>query len=374
MTSILFIVPSLARAGAEAQVIDLINGLQSSEYNKHLLTFENNYALIDRLNNDDVTFYKLTRKNKNDLSIAKQVAELIDANHIKIVHCTLMSAFRIGWLSVLLAKQKPKLVAAIHTTKNRSIKDELLGQLFYRWLMRFCSLIIFVCEIQRNYWENKYKSIKKISETIYNGVDPDYYCPEKFTSVGEELLTTLSIPKGAFVVCHIAGFRQEKGHHILIDAFEEVLRQHDAYLIFAGDGLLKDKIYKEAQDRGLINNVRFIGWVTDVRPVLAASNISIIASTAVESFSIAMLESLAMGVPMVATDIGGTKEAVINEVTGLLIQPNNVEQLTIAMNKMVNEPEKRKRMGANARQMVISAFSKDSMVNKTASAFKKLVV
>lgn len=371
---ILFVLPSLSRAGAEIQTINLINGLSIEKYEKHLICFENDLSILGLLDQDNVGFYHLPRHGKMDFSVIKGISKIIDQKQISLVHCSLQIAFLMGWLGIRISHRKPKLISALHTTINRNFKLELFDWLLYQWLMRSCDKIICVCNNQKNYWVRKFPALKKLTQTIYNGVDVNYFSPAGHASLAEQLKLDLRLPDDAMVIAHIAAFRPEKGHHILLSAFAQITSScPNAYLVFAGDGLLKEVIMKQSEDLGLQERVRFLGAVADVRPLLAMSNLAVIASTAVETFSIAMLEAMSMQVPLIATDIGGTSEAVIAEVTGYLVPPNNIRALQEALLTAIGEPHVLIRLGNQARQYVVENFTKDKMIKQSDAVFSAVI-
>lgn len=371
---ILFVLPSLLRAGAETQVVDLVNGLDYTEFKKYLLTFETNLEQIDRLDHAHVKFIHYLRKSKFDLGVIREIARIIDEEKIDLVHCSLQIALFMSVLGVKLSNRKPPLVLAVHTTVNVSRRDEWFDKFVYQWFMRMCSKVIFVCNAQKAYWQSKYPFLRKSSQVIYNGVDTDYFDPSKFLEIGLEFRQTLGIPQDGRVVCHVAGFRPEKGHVILLGAFSEVLETvPNAYLIFAGDGPLRAVIADMVRERGIEEQVRFLGSIADVRPVLAASDISVLSSTAVETFSIAMLESLSMQVPMIGTDMGGTAEGVLHDKTGMIVPPGNQEELACALAALLIDDGKRRAMGEAGRKLVKEKFTKLNMVQETAAVIEQCI-
>ncbi|TCV83440.1 glycosyltransferase family 4 protein [Sulfurirhabdus autotrophica] len=371
---ILFVLPSLLRAGAETQVIDLVNSLDSTKFKKYLLTFEANLDQYDRIDHDHVKFIHHPRRYKFDFGVIREIARIIDEERIDLVHCSLQIALFMSLMGVKFSKRKPSLVLAVHTTVNVSRHDEWFDKFFYQWLMRICSKVIFVCGAQKTYWQSKYPFLRKRSQVIYNGVDTDYFAPAKFLDIGLAFRGTLGIPEEGRVICHIAGFRPEKGHTILLNAFSEVLKAvPNAYLVFAGDGPLRVEITHLVQEMGIEERVRFLGSLADVRPVLAASDVSVLSSTAVETFSIAMLESMSMKVPMVATDMGGTSEAVLHDETGVIVEPGDQGGLAKALANLLIEDRKRIAMGDAARTLVKNKFTKRNMVEETASVIEQCI-
>jgi glycosyltransferase involved in cell wall biosynthesis len=212
------------------------------------------------------------------------------------------------------------------------------------------------------------------SEVIYNGIDPAFFDPEQAIDRGIALRERLGISKDAKVACCIARFQPEKGHLILLNAFKQVLSHlQNGYLILAGDGILRAELEKCVQELGLADNVRFLGSVGDVRPVLAASDVSVIASTAVETFSIAMLESMSMKVPVVGTDIGGMSEAVIHGVTGFVVPVGDKDALAQTMLLALSNDEMRHSMGAAARNLVERSFTRAEMIEQTERVIEKII-
>lgn len=359
----MFVVPSLRRAGAETQAIDLINNIDQLKFNKYLYTFENEIDLIDHLNQEQTKYFHRQRRSKYDLSIVRYLASIIDSENIEIIHCTLLFSLLIAWLAIRISKRKPRIVISIHTTTQRSFKYSLQEKVLYQWLLRGCTRIIFVCNKQRDYWVNKYSFMKNMSLVIHNGINSDHYKRNRFSMQANDLLKSLSIPDESFVICCIAGFRREKGHINLLTAFSYL--QNKPFLLLAGDGEEKSTISKLVTSMGLNDRVRFLGNVSDVRPLLAASDVSVLASTAVETFSMAMLESMCMEVPVIATDIGGLSEAVITGKTGILVKVGDINTLRAAFEKTMRNTDEVAMMGQAARKLVIKQFSRDLMVKKT---------
>ena len=364
-TRILFIVPSLCRAGAETQVVNLVNGLDDQLFEKHLLCFEMDLALKPRINNT-VNFHHIQRTSKYDISLGKKAGLLINKYSIDLVHCSLQIALLIGWLGIRFSNCKPPLIVALHTTINRNLKAEILELFLYQWLMRSCKKVVCVCESQKRHWENKFPFLEERTQVIYNGVDTDHFSRYQVKEQAEQLRASLDIPQDAKVICHIAGFRPEKGHALLLEAFQAVLDSFkNVYLIFAGDGILHLQIMELVEQMSLTGNVRFLGAVSDVRPLLTISDLSVISSTAVETFSIAMLEAMSMEVPLVAVDIGGMSEAVITGKTGYLVPAKNPQALCQRLLDALNNDQQRKLFGLQARQYIVERLSSQLMIKQT---------
>jgi len=143
--NILFIVPTLGRGGAETQLIDLVNAIDLIRFNKIIVAFDKNSEQLSRINSQTVDFYQYARASKYDISIFWKLARLIDEKEIDVIHCTIQVSMLVAQIAALLAKRKPKILVVIHTTVNVTKKYELADRLLYRYLMRRCQCIIFVC-------------------------------------------------------------------------------------------------------------------------------------------------------------------------------------------------------------------------------------
>ncbi|WP_320041120.1 glycosyltransferase [uncultured Desulfobacter sp.] len=308
--NVLFLLPSLKRAGAETQMVDLINNINRKEFNIHVVTFLNDFSLLKRLNTKDINYQYIPRRSKFAVGYLFSLKTFIKKHNIRLIHCTIQFSLLVAWLSlaITLFKKKIKLICAIHTTINVRLKGDLIDRFIYSKLLRQCEEIIFVCRAQRDYWVAKYPELKKASKVVYNGVDIRRYDPEICEVQGTRLIESLNISPECRIIACIAGFRPEKRHDKLLRVFARL--PNDYRLLLAGDGPLKQEMEDYATQLGVMERTYFLGNMSDVRPVLAVADITVLASTAVETFSIAMLESLSMNTPVIAPDIGGLKEAI----------------------------------------------------------------
>ncbi len=364
----LFLLPSLRRAGAQTQTVDLLNAMGDG-FSRTLVVYESNLDQLSRLDRDRTEFIHIQRRSLIDFNLVRRIARIIDQQEIQLLHCTLQFTLLMGWLAMRFSRRKPALVASIHTTRNVSLKEELLDRLLYRRILRSCEKIIFVCNSQAGYWRGKFPELGDKAAVVYNGVDPVRFSPDKAVDSGRSLRLSHNIGANSFVFCCIAGFRREKGHDLLVRAFAEV--GEECHLLLAGEGEFRPGTEAMVRGLGLSARVHFLGNVEDVRPVLAATDVSVLASTAVETFSIAMLESMAMEVPLVATDIGGLKEAVLPGRTGELVPPGDFIALRKAMVRRLDDRRGTAGMGRQARKEVLRRFTVEKMREDTEQVLRE---
>ena len=367
MMKALFIVPSLRRAGAETQIVDLVNALRDPEIQCQLLCFQPDLSQRDRIPGA-IRFHHVPRRSKYDITYISGIARIIDEEEIDVVHCTLEFSVLVGWLSILRARRKPHLIGAIHTTLIRNLKEQLHDRLIYQWIFRQCDSIVFVCQKQADFWLERYPFLRKNSVVIHNGIDLARFSGNCCDEKASVFAGRLAVPDNAYIISCIAGFRPEKRHDLLLAAFHRL--DTNAHLYLAGEGSLRPSVESLIDQMGLQDRVHFLGNIEDVRPLLLATDITVLASTAVETFSIAMLESMAMGVPMVAPDIGGLSEAIVHDQTGWIYPAGDVDRLAGLLAKGAQDRAKLKAMGALARQRVEKYFSRDVMAESTASLLR----
>jgi glycosyltransferase involved in cell wall biosynthesis len=364
--NLMIVVPSLVRAGAETQAVDLANGLAKRGHHVHMCSFEPQLNQRVRLN-EKVEFHHFRRKSKFDRELVASLARLIDATSVQLIQGVMQYASLYAWRASMKSALQPVVMATIHTTKNVGLKEELQDRLIYRHMLRKLPRILFVCQNQRSHWVQKFAELEQKSEVVYNGVDPVIYQREAHIAQALGLKEHLNIPENALVFSCIAAFRREKGHELLLEAFATL--PPEAHLILAGDGICRPHIEQLVQQAGLTHRIHFLGNVPDVRPVIVASDATVLASTAVETFSMAMLESMALGVPVIAPDIGGLAEAIEHGKTGFLFRVGDTKALSACLIEAARDRTCLAQLGEYAAARVLERFSLETMVSGTEAIY-----
>lgn len=189
---------------------------------------------------------------------------------------------------------------------------------------------------------------------IVNGVSSSTFVPSKMN--GSAVRARLDIDPEEFVLVCVARLAEEKGIDILIRALSQVLRQGvPCKCIILGDGALKEKLQQKANSEGLWGHVFFEGFQPDVRPYLQAGSAFILTSR-LEGLPISVLEAMACGLPCIVTNVGGSAEAVKDQITGLVIPPASVEAAAEAILYLATNPDKRLEMASKTREEVKRCF------------------
>lgn len=172
----------------------------------------------------------------------------------------------------------------------------------------------------------------------------------------------LGADQNSFVVGCAARLSAEKNHSGLLEAFAQLLRDEPRSLLAcAGDGPLGDALRAEAEGAGLSERVRWLGPVENMRQFYSALDVCVLNSTR-EGLPLALLEAMSFGIPVVATDVGGVGELLVEE-AGLLVPPQAPEVLARALKSLVAQPELAKKLGRNGKARIRQSYSIDEMVD-----------
>lgn len=206
---------------------------------------------------------------------------------------------------------------------------------------------------------------------IYNGVAPRAAAQASRARARR----ALDVPEQRFVILSVANLIPYKGHADLIDALA-LAAPHlpaDWELVCVGrDDGIGASLRERARAAGLAENCRWAGQVEDVDVYLQAADVSVLASHG-EGFSNALLESMAAGLPVVATAVGGNSDAISDGVDGLLVPPRAPRALGDALSRLAEAPGLRARLGERARARVTDAFSEERCVDLYAQLYDNII-
>ena len=357
---ILFIVSSLCVGGAEKHTVALANHLNSDRFESHLCYLKPVEALLPQVRAElRQRILSLNVKRRIDMAAARALRRYIEERDIDVVVTTNEYPVLYAQLALTGCKHPPRLIQVFHTTDLDRLKSKI-QMLLYRPLFRRCDLLVFVSDKQRQHWHEKALYGKR-DIVIHNGVDLQRF--QGYADMAQQVATrqALGLSEGTYVVGICAAFRPEKAHVDLLEALQRLhARGIEATALFIGDGSERRNIEARIGALKLGESVIITGFKADVRPFLSICDVVALTSHAVETFSIAALEAMAMGKPLVLTRIGGAEEQVIEGQNGFLFEAGDIPALTGALSKL-QDPALRETMGLASRQRVESLFSEQRM-------------
>jgi len=221
--------------------------------------------------------------------------------------------------------------------------------------------VIFVSEGQRRYWLSGGFMNGDKTKCIYNGIDVDHYKDDYSREERLEFRRKLGFTETAYVVGICARLHSGKKHTELIAALETVRRAGiDAKVLIIGDGPERANLESLIKSKGLEQHVVITGFQKDIRPFISVSDCIALTSQA-EAFPLSIIEGMAMGKPVISSEVGGTPEQIEHGVTGLLYKSGAIENLAKYL-KVLSDPALRTKMGERARQAACDRFSLGSML------------
>lgn len=230
-----------------------------------------------------------------------------------------------------------------------------------RWTAKITDVLVMLTpQEMKEHLELRIAPPEKFT-VIHSGVDMEECDPERFPrSAGRKVLR---IDENKTVIGTVGRLTAIKGQDVLIRAAAELAKTRaDVLLVILGAGELQGELEKQVQYSGISEIVRFLGWRPDVCRVMSAFDIFCLPSLN-EGMGKVVVEAMAMGLPVVASDVGGIKNLVGDGENGLLVPPGNASALAAALDSMCNNPQKRRLMGASGRQKAPS-YSAAAMVAK----------
>jgi len=189
---------------------------------------------------------------------------------------------------------------------------------------------------------------------VHNGVD---LVPFERRPDPAEARVRMGLPAGAPVAGVVGRLEARKGHRFFLEAMRRVVdRLPEAMGLIVGEGKEKETLLAQRDALGLHDAVRIVGYWPDLAEALAALDVFVLPSL-MEGHPLAILEAMAAGKPVVATDVGGNAEAVEPDATGLLVPPADPEALAGAIVSLLDEPERASQLGAAGRRSLDRRFS-----------------
>ena len=373
--NVLHLIGSFHQGGSERQALQLARLMHENGRNQvHLACLNRNGVLLgeaEALSLDAIPEFPLTSfYDRNMFAQLSRFARYLRSHNISVVQTHDFYTNVFGMAGAAWARVPARIAARRETSGFRS-PSQLRVE---RWAYKLAHAIVANAEAVKEQLVREGVAAGKVT-TIYNGLDM-----ERLTLGGDvpraEALASLGLPldKGRHFVTIVANLHHSvKDHPTFLRAAQRVYAAvPESAFVLAGEGELIEPMRALADELGISRETFFIGRCQQVAELLALSDVCVLSSKA-EGFSNSILEYMAAGRPVVATDVGGAREAIIEGETGYLVQSGDDEALATRIVSLLREPERARAMGARGRQVVEEKFSSGAQLERTLNLYERLL-
>ena len=377
---VLQVIPKLGYGGAETGCFDLAHYLPENNCLSFLVTSGGD--LLKYVDKKKVKVIKLPVQSKNPILIlfnSIALTLIILFFNISIVHVRSRAPGWSCWIATKITRRK--FVTTFHGTYNfnNSVKK------FYNSVMVRSDLIIagsnfIFSHINKNY--SKYLNVKKKFLVIFRGINIDYFDSSTTTENDEDkLLKKWQLNVGKKIILMPGRLTSWKGQEIFIEALNLVNKElgyEKVYGIILGSNqgrdIYKKKLLRLVEQHRLIQQIKFVEHCNNMPLAYKISDIVISASKEPEAFGRVAVEAQSMEKPIIASNIGGSIETIINDKTGFLFETGNALSLSKKIIEVLQLGETTlKSLGIEARKNVTKKFNVEKMCFSTYSEYKKLL-
>ncbi len=346
--SVVEVLFSLGLGGSEIVGKDLAVGLQREQnYRCAVCAVEKGGILADELASVGIPTFIAREGGGGVMMGIMKLIRFLRLFRPAVVHTHHLNELFYGFIGAKLAGAR-----IVHTEHEYYSLRGTDKKRMLRFLSLFCNHVTTVGEDVTEFLRNEVGIPSRKLVTIPNGISLPAFAGDY-----PQCRDALGIGKDETVIGIVARLEPVKGHDILFQAFCKVLTGYPrCRLLVVGDGSRREALEVETRRLGIAGNVTFLGARRDIAQILSHLDLQVLSSRE-EGLPVSILEGMAAGLPLVATAVGSIPEVIVSGENGLLVQPENVEELAEALTRLVREPELRARYGAAAHNTITSRFN-----------------
>jgi glycosyltransferase involved in cell wall biosynthesis len=370
--SILQIVHGFLEGGSERQMIQMATLLhESGEYDVHVASLSTGGVLRSHVELLQVPVIDFPLTSFYDANMARQTWKFVSylkKHKIEIVHSHDFYSNIFGMSGSSLAGIRGRIASKRETTGTRTRAQTTVELSAFRLAH---SIVANAAAVKEQLIGDGVPADKVV--VIHNGIDLNRFQQNGNRGEALQRLNLASI-NGRPIITIVANFEYAvKDYPMLLRAAQRVKPEvPEAVFVIAGDGSLRKETEKLAEDMGVKESCLFIGRCASVPDLLAASDVCVLSSQA-EGFSNSILEYMAAGRAVVATNVGGASEAIVEGQTGHLVQAGDDRAMAERISSLLRDPNRRREMGANGRRLVEQKFSRESRLTNTSELYKRFL-
>jgi glycosyltransferase involved in cell wall biosynthesis len=365
-------IDSFEQGGSERQALQLVRQLHESERSGvRLACLQNKGSLrgeADRLGLGEIPEYPLTSfYDRNFVTQLRRLARFLKENEIDVVHTHDFYTNIFGMAAAAMARVRARITYKGETDGFRTSTQKRLE----RGAFRLAHRVVANSDAVRGQLIREGVPAEKVVKH-YNGLDIKRVAIQH-GATRDDILAMLSLPERRFVTIVANLQHAVKDHPMFLRAAARVRAAvPDAAFVIAGEGKLMSGLRELTAQLGLERDVFFIGRCEKVAELLSVSDLCALSSSA-EGFSNAILEYMAAARPVVVTDVGGAREAVIEGETGYIVPSGDYQQMAERIIELLCDPKRAREMGERGKSIVEEKFSCERHLANTLDLYFKML-
>jgi glycosyltransferase involved in cell wall biosynthesis len=360
--NIMFIVASLSIGGAERQLIELMKGIDRGHFSPCIVFLDLPTTVMDDIGQLNIPIFYALRKWRWDPLVVFKLARLVRKYNICLLHTFMSMA---GIYGSIVAR-----IAGIPIV-NSAIRHSRCPSTYERILLKPSFALSSVVLANSEAGREVFKSIAPAKiRVIHNGVDL-----RRFNKLVDRARkkADLNLTGFKFIVTQVARLEPWKNPMMFVRMAAIVLKcEQEVAFISVGGGSQTGLLESEIRNAGLENNIFLLGFRSDVEEILHITDVGVLTSNT-EGLPNTVIEMLASGVPVVATDCGGTTEVLDSGKTGLLVECDDANGMAQQVLRLLRDEKLRDAMGAAGKQEVERRFSLNIMIEATEGIYRELM-
>lgn len=368
---VIHIIDNFRLGGAQTFLRDLViqqnrNGL----IEPHVCSLVGKNWISDQVEEAGIRLFSFDVDRRNPVDIVKisfRLFSLIKKNNYDLVHTHLNIANILGRLIAIIAR-KPVIV---HEQRNEKEVINNIEILFSITLNLKTSKVICVSESTRSFNIDVKRVPAAKIVIIPNSIDLNIFSPKSVFLKRSNLLSDLGMEFAEYIVIGVGRLVKEKRYDLFLMTAHQVLKKKtNVIFLIVGDGDQRGELERLSTDLGLSSNVRFLGERAKVVDYLGNSDLFLLLSD-FEGLPLTILEAMAMGLPIVATDVDGTGE-VLSQGGGILIERNNYLQAAKSVLGLLDDPLKRRKLAEEGQCIVQAQYNIKSIVKQIDKVYEEV--
>lgn len=366
--NVLFVIIQMEMGGAERLVYNIITKLDRTKFNPSIAWFFGDKVLKE-FEELGIGLYHVPKQKRFDFDTMKMLGKVIKENDIHVVNAHNFMSFVYSFYGCKIANQR-KLIYTEHSgweIEGLSWRWKKIG----KYLLKFSDGAVGVSTAVAKRMQGIFKVKSSKTFAIENGINCEAFARRNEI---EKLKDKLGIKQTDKIIGTVGNFKKVKNHIFLLKAFSELIKEckNTKLLLigklFPGDEEVAKELYDFVKEKGLAENIIFLGFRSDISNLLGIMDIFCLTSFK-EGLPISIIEAMAAGLPVIGTNVEGIRDVIIPSRNGFLVELDDVIGMRDLLKRLLSDASLRQKMGEESKNMAISTYSMERCIGEYQNLF-----